>query len=865
MIKVKDGYAKLIGTTCAGSADRVLLSNGGDKSVSDFVLKRDSGASYQHLTHKYSGETNPIYWRVSMPDVAATWCMIQMSFSLIYSYSEGKSAKIVIYGNWWGSGGSSGWQNFVANVDGYNDTAIKVYGYIVDGHKYIYIYTNKSWETLSLDKVICSDHITSYDITGFTIDWVSELPSGYSSATMYYGIHSGNIGSYAAGSLTTTSKSIWGQTYWNSNGVPVDISISQVAKMPYVLFKNYDNDGEAGYVGRGASDRNDIQIKAYSGNKLELGANNSTGMTFTTSNNVGIGTSSPNAKLHVTGAIAVINDTVNSTYDALGYFRHYSNNDWGLIVDKSQSYSYGVDIRAAGGYALRVGNGNTRLIGATIIGADTTPSYTLDVRGTTRSTDRIYANEWIQFDNATGLYWPNTYGAHFYPNDTSSYGQFRLAGSKNGYSGIHFGSGTGYLTLMDNGSDKGAYQENWNWLWYFNARNGKLSLRTSSDFGADINLNGSVRTNSTYYGYGLYHLSYGSSDYFLTSDGGARYWPNLYDGRYLRYEGWWSYDSGQNVDDANGITFVYGNHGSPNGWGILCTFDYTYNSGYKFQLFAEGYSASGMYYRCRSSDRGGWTSWKTVIDDGNIGSQHVSYADSAGSVAWSNVTDKPSFATVATSGSYNDLTNKPTIPDVSDFVTLTTAQTITGAKTVNNTITFGTNNSYGIRTATNNYCKIGESGKAFYQAYVTNVYTNSLIPIGTGGSIGLTGKRYSYGYFSNAVYATSGFYESSDERLKNILNHVKVDLDKLSKLRKVYYIWKDASNTSIQLGMIAQDVQKLYPELVDVDEETGYLSLAYDKLSVLALEAIDVLYKEHKKLKERIDELEKLLYNNGIL
>ena len=33
------------------------------------------------------------------------------------------------------------------------------------------------------------------------------------------------------------------------------------------------------------------------------------------------------------------------------------------------------------------------------------------------------------------------------------------------------------------------------------------------------------------------------------------------------------------------------------------------------------------------------------------------------SVAWSAVTGKPSFATVATSGRYDDLSNKPTIPD----------------------------------------------------------------------------------------------------------------------------------------------------------------------------------------------------------
>ena len=39
----------------------------------------------------------------------------------------------------------------------------------------------------------------------------------------------------------------------------------------------------------------------------------------------------------------------------------------------------------------------------------------------------------------------------------------------------------------------------------------------------------------------------------------------------------------------------------------------------------------------------------------------ASVADSANAVAWGNVTSKPSFATVATSGSYNDLTNKPSI------------------------------------------------------------------------------------------------------------------------------------------------------------------------------------------------------------
>lgn len=134
----------------------------------------------------------------------------------------------------------------------------------------------------------------------------------------------------------------------------------------------------------------------------------------------------------------------------------------------------------------------------------------------------------------------------------------------------------------------------------------------------------------------------------------------------------------------------------------------------------------------------------------------------------------------------------------------------------------------------------------------------------SGIALGSSDYRFTCGYFSDKVYAYQGFYESSDERLKNILNPVKVNLDDLSKLRKVYYLWKDRTENGIQLGMIAQDVQRLYPELVSVDKETGYLSLAYDKLSVLALEAIDVLYKEHNKLKKHVDELEKLLINNKI-
>lgn len=179
--------------------------------------------------------------------------------------------------------------------------------------------------------------------------------------------------------------------------------------------------------------------------------------------------------------------------------------------------SYGLGV----GYNNLYWKGGVLFANTSNVGIGTTsPGYKLDVIGTTRSTDRIYANEWIQFDNWSGLYSPNN-NAHFYPNNVTSCGQWQLRGNRNGYSGIHFGDSTHYMTVMDNYTDKGIYQQDQRWILYYNANNGKVSLRDSSDLGADINLIGSVRTNSTYYGYGLYHLSYGSSAYALTSDGGV--------------------------------------------------------------------------------------------------------------------------------------------------------------------------------------------------------------------------------------------------------------------------------------------------------------------------------------------------------
>ena len=72
----------------------------------------------------------------------------------------------------------------------------------------------------------------------------------------------------------------------------------------------------------------------------------------------------------------------------------------------------------------------------------------------------------------------------------------------------------------------------------------------------------------------------------------------------------------------------------------------------------------------------------------------------------------------------------------------------------------------------------------------------------------------------------------------------------------------------MEIGVSAQEIQSIYPEIVSTDDN-GYLSVAYDKLSVIALAAIDELDNKYKKeindLKDQLDAIKNILNEKGIL
>lgn len=131
-------------------------------------------------------------------------------------------------------------------------------------------------------------------------------------------------------------------------------------------------------------------------------------------------------------------------------------------------------------------------------------------------------------------------------------------------------------------------------------------------------------------------------------------------------------------------------------------------------------------------------------------------------------------------------------------------------------------------------------------------YSSLYIDSSTGTSSTSGGVRYNPS--KKQLYCSGGFFESSDERLKVFGDKISVDLEKLSLIKKNYFEWNNSKNTQKQIGISAQEIKEIYPELVSEDEN-GFLLVAYDKLSVVALAAVDALYKEIKDLKSQIKQL----------
>ncbi len=135
--------------------------------------------------------------------------------------------------------------------------------------------------------------------------------------------------------------------------------------------------------------------------------------------------------------------------------------------------------------------------------------------------------------------------------------------------------------------------------------------------------------------------------------------------------------------------------------------------------------------------------------------------------------------------------------------------------------------------------------------------------------------------FTGEVTATT-LTQSSDKRFKKDINQIEGALSKISGLNGYTYFWNRTANEekgikdeSQQIGLIAQEVEKVFPQLVKTDDE-GFKSVNYAQMTAVLIEAVkelnakvETLESENTDLKaqveasanleNRLEQIEKLL------
>ena len=139
------------------------------------------------------------------------------------------------------------------------------------------------------------------------------------------------------------------------------------------------------------------------------------------------------------------------------------------------------------------------------------------------------------------------------------------------------------------------------------------------------------------------------------------------------------------------------------------------------------------------------------------------------------------------------------------------------------------------------------------------IRANGNVGIGTTSSASITQRLTVFNGTSTGTYTTTGWIHSSDGRLKTNIQPLQSSLNKILQLKAVSYNWKNNPTADRQVGFIAQDVQKVFPEVVVADESGNY-GMAYQNLVAPIVEAmkeqqqqIEALKAENEKLKAQND------------
>ena len=102
---------------------------------------------------------------------------------------------------------------------------------------------------------------------------------------------------------------------------------------------------------------------------------------------------------------------------------------------------------------------------------------------------------------------------------------------------------------------------------------------------------------------------------------------------------------------------------------------------------------------------------------------------------------------------------------------------------------------------------------------------------------------------SSDLIVTGSIYNTSDMRLKENISVIEKDkFDDLFTLNPILFNYKNDSIKKKHFGVLAQDVEKVFPELVENNNISGYKTVNYQEL-------IPIMLAKMKKMQDEIEEL----------
>ena len=104
------------------------------------------------------------------------------------------------------------------------------------------------------------------------------------------------------------------------------------------------------------------------------------------------------------------------------------------------------------------------------------------------------------------------------------------------------------------------------------------------------------------------------------------------------------------------------------------------------------------------------------------------------------------------------------------------------------------------------------------------------------------------------------FIANSDRRIKDNLEKINGSIDAIETLNGYKYTRTDLKDkTKKHIGVIAQEIEEIYPELIVENKDSGIKSVNYNGLSAVLIECVKSLKQENQELKEKNKNMENKL------